>query len=59
MLISQSLENANTNTATMVPVNEEGSAEISVGAIDDGLIKQCVKLKTVGGVCQSFIPLVG
>ena len=40
-------------------VNEEGSAEISVGAIDDGMIRQCIKLKTMGGVCRSFIPLVG
>jgi len=40
-------------------VNEEDAAEISVGAIDDGMIRQCVELKTMGGVCQSFIPLVG
>ena len=40
-------------------VDEEGSAEISVGAIDDGMIRQCVEIKTVGGVCWSFIPLVG
>ena len=31
-------------------VDEEGSAEISIGAIDDGMIRQCVELKTVGGV---------
>ena len=40
-------------------VNEEGSAEVSVGAIDDGLMRQCIGFKTMGGVCQSFIPLVG
>ena len=40
-------------------VDEEDAAEISIGAIDDGMIRQCIKLKTVGGVCQSFIPLVG
>ena len=40
-------------------VDEEGSAEISVSAIDEGMIRQCVKLKTMGGVCRSFIPLVG
>ena len=40
-------------------VDEEDAAEISVGAIDDGMIRQCVELKTVGGVCWSFIPLVG
>jgi len=34
-------------------------AEISVGAIDDGKIRQCVEFKTVGGVCRSFISLVG
>jgi len=39
-------------------VDEEGSAEISVGAIDDGMIRQCIELKPVGGVCQSFMPLV-
>ena len=40
-------------------VDEEDAAEISVSAIDDGMIRQCVKLTTVGGVCRSFIPLVG
>ena len=40
-------------------VDEEGSAEISVSAIDDGMIRQCIELKTVGEVCRSFIPLVG
>ena len=40
-------------------VDEEGSAEISVSAIDDGLIRQCVELMTMGEVCRSFIPLVG
>ena len=40
-------------------VDEEDTAEISVSAIDDGMIRQCVELKTVGGVCHSFIPLVG
>ena len=40
-------------------VDEEKVAEISVSAIDDGKIKQCVELKTMGGVCRSFIPLVG
>jgi len=34
-------------------------AEISVGAIDDGKIRQCVEFKTVGGVCRSFISRVG
>ena len=38
-------------------VEEEGSAEISISAIDDGSIRQCVELKTMGGVCWSFIPL--
>ena len=40
-------------------VDEEEAAEISVSATDDGMIRQCVELKTVGGVCQGFIPLVG
>ena len=40
-------------------VDEEGPAELSVSAIDDGMIRQCVELKTVGEVCWSFIPLVG
>ena len=40
-------------------VNEEDAAEISVSAIDDGMIRQCVELKTMGEVCRSFIPLVG
>ena len=40
-------------------VDEEEVAEISISAIDDGKIRQCVELKTVGGVCRSFIPLVG
>ena len=39
-------------------VDEEEAAEISIGAIVDGKIRQCVELKTMGGVCQSFIPLV-
>jgi len=40
-------------------VDEEEVAEISVGAIDDGKIRQCVEFKAVGGVCRSFISLVG
>jgi len=40
-------------------VDEEEVAEISIGVIDDGKIRQCVEFKTVGGVCWSFIPLVG
>jgi len=40
-------------------VDEEEVAEISVGAIDDGKIRQCVEFKTMGGVCRSFISLVG
>ena len=35
-------------------IDEEGSAEVSIGAIDDGLMGQCVGFKTVGGVCWSF-----
>ena len=38
-------------------VDDEGSADASVGAIDDGSMGQCIKLKTVGGVCHSFIVL--
>ena len=40
-------------------VNKEEVAEISIGAIDDGKIRQCIEFKTVGGVCRSFISLVG
>ena len=40
-------------------VDKEEVAEISISAIDDGKIRQCVEFKTVGGVCRSFIPLVG
>ena len=32
-------------------VNEEGSAEVSVSAIDDGSMEQCVELKTIEGFC--------
>ena len=40
-------------------VDEEGPAEISISAIDDGMIRQCVEFKAMGEVCRSFIPLVG
>ena len=40
-------------------VDEEGSAEVSISAIDDGSMGQCVRFKTVGGVCWSFIQLEG
>ena len=40
-------------------VDKEDAAEISVSAIDDRMIRQCVELKTMGGVCRSFMPLVG
>ena len=35
-------------------VDEEGSADVSISAIDDGSMGQCVNLKTMGGVCWSF-----
>ena len=35
-------------------VNEEGLAEVSVSAIDDGSMGQCVGFKTMGGVCWSI-----
>jgi len=40
-------------------VDEEGLAEVSISAIDDGSMRQCIKFKTVGGVHWSLIPLVG